>query len=309
MAVSTLDDGRRLEIEWPDGHRRVFHAVWLRDNCGCADCRHPSGQRLFEARTLPEVTQVVTVDVVGDRVDGTFADGHPGVWKVDWLRTVDGPPPSRAPHLWDATLQSSLPEFEYGALREWLGAVDELGFAILRNGPTAEGTVLETVNLFGFARETNYGRLFDVRSVVNPSNLAFTSLALGAHTDNPYRDPTPTLQLLHCISSTAAGGDSTLVDGFRVARDLPNEHFALLARHPVRFRYADETTDLSHETPILDVDQRGELRSIHFNTRSAQPLSLPADVMAPYYEAYRELARMLDAPHTASSSGSPPATS
>src|SRR5262249_12089115 len=159
--------------------------------------------------------------------------------------------------LWHSGLQSSLPEFEFAAvaaggqaLRGWLTEVAELGFAILRGGPADEKTVLNVVEWFGFVRETNYGRLFDVQSVVNPPTLACTSLALGAHTDNPYRDPTPTLQLLHCISSTAAGGDSTLVDGFSVAHDLPNEHYALLAQHPLRFRYTDVETELSSEMPV-----------------------------------------------------------
>ena len=40
---------------------------------------------------------------------------------------------------------------------------------------------------------------------VNAANLAYTSLALPVHTDNPYRNPVPTLQLLHCIASDATG--------------------------------------------------------------------------------------------------------
>ena len=34
------------------------------------------------------------------------------------------------------------------------------------------------VELFGFVRETNYGRLFDVRSEADPINLAYTGLGL-----------------------------------------------------------------------------------------------------------------------------------
>src|SRR5207253_8280802 len=105
------------------------------------------------------------------------------------------------------------------ALRGWLAAVDELGFAILTGCPTEPGTVTRVAELFGFVRETNYGRLFDVQTVVNPTNLAYTSLGLGAHTDNPYREPTPTLQLLHCPASSADGGENTLVAPFRPAPD------------------------------------------------------------------------------------------
>jgi gamma-butyrobetaine dioxygenase len=145
-------------------------------------------------------------------------------------------------------------------------------------------------------RETNYGRLFDVRSVVNPNNLAYTGLGLGAHTDNPYRDPTPTLQLLHCLSSSAGGGENTLVDAFRVAADLPREQFDLLAREPIRFRFADEAADLETETPVLSLDGHGHLRAVHFNTRSAQPFRLSPALIESYYAAYQAFGRLLENP-------------
>ena len=57
-------------------------------------------------------------------------------------------------------------------------------------------------------RETNYGRHFEVRAEVNPINLALTGLGLPAHSDNPYRDPVPSVQVLYCLESSAAGGES-----------------------------------------------------------------------------------------------------
>ena len=71
--------------------------------------------------------------------------------------------------------------------------------------------------LFGFIRETNYGKWFDVKSKSNAVNLAYTNLALKAHTDNPYRNPVPTMQILHCLKSSTKGGDSIVVDGFNAA--------------------------------------------------------------------------------------------
>jgi DUF971 family protein len=40
-ADATVRDGR-LELGWPDGHRSLFHEVWLRHDCPCAGCRHPA---------------------------------------------------------------------------------------------------------------------------------------------------------------------------------------------------------------------------------------------------------------------------
>jgi gamma-butyrobetaine dioxygenase len=270
-----------------------FHPLWLRDNCPCPECRHESGQRLLDTRSLPDDLSVVAVD--GTTV--TFSDGHTSTFDAEWLRAHSAPAEPRRRRLWDARLQNELPVFPYdGPLRDWLAAIDELGFAILTGGPTEPETVTRTAELFGFVRETNYGRLFDVKTVVNPTNLAYTGLGLGAHTDNPYREPTPTLQLLHCLASSADGGENTLVDAFRVALDLPREDVEPLVRWPVRFRYADADTELEAETPVLSLDARGDVCAVHYNTRSAQPFRLPEDVVGPYYAAYQRFGRMLEAP-------------
>jgi gamma-butyrobetaine dioxygenase len=296
-----------LRIRWEDGHESRFHALWLRDNCQCPACRHESGQRLLDTRAIADGVALATADAVDGGVEGAFADGHRGRWGVAWLRAncycADERREPRPRRLWDASIQHDLPVRRYvdvaaggSALRDWLAQVDELGFAILAGGPTEPGTVLRVAELFGFVRETNYGRLFDVRSVVNPTNLAYTGLGLGAHTDNPYREPTPTLQLLHCLSSSAGGGENTLVDAFRVAQDLPREELGLLAATPIRFRYADDRTELEAETPVLSLDARGELQAVHYNTRSCAPFRLPEQLVEPYYAAYQRFGRMLEHP-------------
>ncbi len=116
-----------------------------------------------------------------------------------------------------------------------LESVLGLGFAVLRDVPCREGQVLEVAETFGYVRETNYGRLFDVRVEPDPNNLAFTGARITPHTDNPYRDPVPTLQLLHCLSNAAIGGDSGLVDGFKAAallRAEDPEAFGVLTHTP-----------------------------------------------------------------------------
>jgi gamma-butyrobetaine hydroxylase len=277
-----------------------FHPLWLRDNCPCPECRHESGQRLLDTRSLPDDLSVVRVS--GYEV--SFSDGHTSVFDPDWLRMNAGDPSPPARRLWGAEIQDELPTAQYEEvaaggepLRRWLTRVDEFGFAILTGGPTEPETVTRTAELFGFVRETNYGRLFDVKTVVNPTNLAYTGLGLGAHTDNPYREPTPTLQLLHCLASSAAGGENTLVDSFCVAQDLPPADFDVLGRTPISFRYADADTDLEAETPVISLDARGCVQAVHYNTRSAQPFRLPPDAVGRYYEAYQRFGRMLESPN------------
>jgi [2-(trimethylamino)ethyl]phosphonate dioxygenase len=302
-----------LEIDWADGHHSVFHYIWLRDNCQCPLCRHANGQRLLDAATIP--AGIVPAQV-NRRPDGVIdiawaPDGHASSYAPAWLRAHCYSAAARAerhsgPALWGAAMAGHLPHGVYeairgdeGTLRDWLAAIERYGFALLHGVPAQPGMILEVVKLFGYVRETNYGELFNVRSVVNPNNLAYTGLGLGAHTDNPYRAPTPTLQLLHCLSSSAEGGENTLVDGFAAAERLrasQPEAFNLLARNPVRFQFQDEDTDLTAEFPLIGVDTRGAVTAIHYNSRSPAPFELDEELMEPFYAAYRAFVGLLASP-------------
>jgi gamma-butyrobetaine dioxygenase len=303
---------RTLSVGWEDGQRSSFHAVWLRDNCSCAECSHPSGQRLLDTLEIPDDLSIASSRLLdgGDVEISWSPGGHVSHFSTTWLRAHDYSRTDRtAPRkitLWDASIAGSLPVATYAevrssgrALRSWLTAVDEYGFGVLHGVTPQPEEIFRVVDLFGYVRETNYGRLFNVRSVINPTNLAFTGLALGAHTDNPYRDPTPTLQLLHCLSSSASGGDSTLVDGFRVAealRESAPEQFDLLTRYPLHFRFRDEDTELETEVPVISLNEHGDVAAVHFNNRSKMPVILPAPLMERYYAAYRTFGRMLGSP-------------
>jgi gamma-butyrobetaine dioxygenase len=173
------------------------------------------------------------------------------------------------------------------------------GFVLLRDVPAEPGTVLEVAASFGFVRETNYGRLFDVRVEPRPGNLAYTSRRILPHTDNPYRDPVPTVQLLHCLRAAGEGGDTGLVDGFAAARELratDRETFALIAGTPVPFGYTDKSTELRASQPLIQLGPRGRICGVRFNNRSARPLRGPYAEVTAFYAAYRRWAALLARP-------------
>ncbi len=207
--------------------------TWLRDNCPCPRCRDPrNGQKLFQITELPTDLALDAVRPTADGVEVEWApDGHRSAYSARWLtahrpETGDDSADRRGENgktLWSAAdLNGRLPEAGWA---EYLGdpavkarmleSVLGLGFAVLRDVPCREGQVLEVAETFGYVRETNYGRLFDVRVEPDPNNLAFTGARITPHTDNPYRDPVPTLQLLHCLSNAAIGGDSDWSTGSR----------------------------------------------------------------------------------------------
>ena len=145
------------------------------------------------------------------------------------------------------------------------------GVAFVTGIPPDECEVLRFAGSIGFVRETNYGRLFDVRAEPDASNLAYTPLALPLHTDNPYRDPAPTVQVLHCIRPAAAGGATVLSDGLAAAgwlRVNDPYSFGVLASTPVTFRYHDADVDLTCTRTVIELRADGTVGAIALNHRS-----------------------------------------
>jgi len=299
---------------------RDLSVFWLRDNCDCTACRDPrNGQKLFQITDLPADLAIgsertVVCDGRAVREVEWLPDGHCSRYAQDWLDAVAEPDGAGDGRTEDAKQLWSAADFPAGQLPEttWelyqrddgerlrvLDAVARLGFALLRGVPQRDGQVLAVAESFGFVRETNYGRLFDVRVQDSPNNLAFTSAAIAPHTDNPYRDPVPTLQLLHCLDNSAAGGDSGLVDGFAAAallRTRDPQAFAVLTRTPVPFRFQDADTQLRADRPLIGLDPRGRIREVRFNNRSIGALRLPTDETVAFYTAYRVFGTLLLCP-------------
>lgn len=44
-----------------------------------------------------------------------------------------------------------------------------------------------------------YSQTFDVKSIPNPINIAYSNVSLGFHMDLMYYESPPGLQLLHCL--------------------------------------------------------------------------------------------------------------
>jgi len=318
--VAVIDGGRALALGRGEGRLR-FHAIWLRDNVLDATTRSPdNGQRLITLQEIPTDSRILAAEVLGRDLAVTFGPGGSTArFPLDWLRhhaydrahtAVAGWLPPEV-ETWDSGLAARLPDGRFAAVatdpaarRDWLAQVRRFGFARLTGGPVESGALLKVVELFGFVRETNYGRWFEVRAEVKPSNLAYTGLGLEAHTDNPYRDPVPTLQVLYCLENSAEGGDSYVVDGFRAARRLRDEDpagFALLTRYCARFDYSGSAgVRLAARRPVLELAPDGELTAVRFNNRSAAPLTdVPYDAMEGYYAAWRHFGAIVNAPDMA----------
>ncbi len=179
------------------------------------------------------------------------------------------------------------------------GDLSEYGIAMVGGLATEPGTVLDFVSRVGFVRTTNYGDLFDVRPDPNPTNLAFTSVGLPLHTDNPYRDPVPTVQFLHCLRASAGGGASLFSDGFNGAEILRAQHpddFAILTTTPVEFRFGDDRVDLRASDSADPARRRRERGAGHGQPSQHGTVGLGPVIAERFYAAYARFAGILADP-------------
>jgi alpha-ketoglutarate-dependent taurine dioxygenase len=304
--------GGLLTIEWNSGDVSEYASLWLRDNLPENRDAH-SGQRLIDVADLPADPQIRSATVEGTTVQVQWADeSRTGSFDTGWLaahanETSDG---DLKPRMWlrgsdleparDFASTGLADIRNDGAARlRWLTLLLRDGIAFLHDVPAQEPAILDVMSLVGRVCETNYGLVFDVRSVPQPENLAYSDLGLGLHTDNPYREPVPGFQALHALLTSQDGGDSLFADGFALAehlRDTAPDDFELLTTTAVPFQYRSKGAELQARRPLIQLSCRGEVTAVHYNSRSIAPLRLPARSLDRFYQAYRNFAALLRKP-------------
>ena len=175
----------------------------------------------------------------------------------------------------------------------------ERGFVILQNTPTEPDSILAIARRFGFVRDTNFGPYFEVYSRPASNDLAYRPVALAPHTDNPYRNPVPGIQLLHCLANETTGGLSTLVDSLAVCdrmRAEDPEGYRLLTEIAVGFRFKDGAAHLRSRHTLIETDHEGRAIGIHYSPRLDETPLLDPETMRLFHKARKRLGRLLSAP-------------
>lgn len=299
-----LANNESVIIQFRNKQSKRFFYFWLADNC--PKNFHSNGQKLTQSSNISLNIQPKSVDLINDELIIEWDDKtsyYPISWLQQFVKT------NRANSNDDIQTWQSLqnfPVFNYeeiihndNELLNCLLQVKQVGFTKIKNVPVEQNTVLNLVDLFGYVKETNYGKVYNVIAVKDPENLADTNLGLPCHTDNPYRSPLPTIQLLHCLKSDITGGETSLVDGFHIAEQMKISHpeyFRLLSTKSVEFEFKTAHHHLYSKSPILQINQRGDLVRIQFNSRSIQPFRMCDDILPIFYKAYQYLENQLERP-------------
>ena len=127
------------------------------------------------------------------------------------------------------------------------------GLLIVRDVPEAETAVENLACRMGPIRDTFYGRTWDVKSVPNAKNVAYTHQYLGLHMDLLYMADPPGFQFLHCLQNSCEGGESIFVDSFTAAYNLERRDLYNLAKQTIPYHYRNAGEHYFHEHPVIEL--------------------------------------------------------
>jgi trimethyllysine dioxygenase len=309
-----------VTLTWADGHRVSVPLLWLRDHCPCPACLHPdTRQRLSDsfvaadvaARRISLAANDPALEIEWGEKNGTHVSRFESAWlraatRLD--RAADEPRET-----WDdAALGAATPQVDYAALmapgaagervlKDWLEQIERLGFAFVEGVPATPDATQAVARRAAYIRETIFGGYYDFTANLEHKDTAYTSMAIGPHTDGTYSFDAPGYQMFHCLGLDCTGGDSVLVDGFKIAAimqaEMP-ELYRVLTEVEVTGQYIDHEKGihLMARRPVFRLDSAGRLVQVSYNPLDRAPIFLPDAELKAFYQAYGAFARLAGEP-------------
>ncbi|KAI9555785.1 hypothetical protein GHT06_018301 [Daphnia sinensis] len=295
--VGIEEKRNRLVVQWKENLTDEYPLVWLRDNCQCSACFDQSSQSRtinFSQFQLNQALRHLTIH--DNNVEVHWVDGHKS---QNWLKT------NKAPYTtWDADCFKSLPVFDFNAimkedniLLDWLETLGVWGVGLIKDAPHGLGQVGSLAKRVAFVRKTHYGEEFSVQAKADATNVAYTQGYLQLHTDLPYYEYKPGINLLHChIQYKGNGGDSLLTDGFKIAEKLREndpETYKCLAETKVTWSDIGQENGNHfhkiHHAPVICESDDGTIRRINYSQPQRDShMAVPIDQVEKWYRALKK---------------------
>ena len=174
--------------------------------------------------------------------------------------------------------------------KKFLKNLYQYGFSVVQNCKTEMSSVENIVNKIGYVRNSIFGGLWSFESNEDKADSAYTQEELRPHTDATYSNDAPGLQLLLCCEYKAKGGDSIMVDGFKIAEMIKKDNkelFDILSTINVKGSYIGDGVFLEAERPIFNLNSKKELFQVSFNNYDRAPFRFEKDLTIKFYEAVR----------------------
>lgn len=331
-----------------------FPFLWLRDVCPCPACVHPStrqkrirtsdfvhaGLEPVKAEAVDGGLRVVWATANKDKekhesfYPASFLERHASLTALSAFHKDVAPLPwgtasTLSTHLQLDALPDPVPYASLASPTVLARVYTRLlrsGLVFLSGVPTLRTTDADCelrvlARHLGALRRTFYGETWDVRTVRESRNIAYTNLDLGFHMDllcvpssfvlkcfiiiqlncRYFKEP-PRFQILHALRNRVRGGHSLFIDALHAAHALraaSPASFSLLARTPIPFHYINDGHHLHHAHPTFKLaphsgEEEPQIESINYSPPFQAPL--PPNTPTALYEALASFAAHLDAP-------------
>jgi trimethyllysine dioxygenase len=307
---------RDVELRWSDRRpQSVLPLLWLRDHCTAPESQHPeTRQRLVDTFRIPGDLAALGVKIEdgGRTLSVQWSGGaHVSRFDAEFLAGLR-PNPDVLPvnrTTWDRdSMASGVPQVTYerfmaddAALKEHLEAVERYGFCFVEDAPATPEATRAVAGRIAYIRETIFGGYWDFTANMEHKDTAYTSMAIGPHTDGTYSFDAPGYQMFHCLAAECTGGENVLIDGFRIAevlrRDEPSA-YRTLTEVAIPAQYIDygRGVHLMARRPLFRLDDAGGLLQVSYNNLDRAPFVLDPERHLAFYRALASFDRLCNDP-------------
>jgi len=304
--------GQDVELCFADRHASLTLSLfWLRDHDPSADALHPeTQQRLIDTFQIPADIGAQAIAVMDDgrtlQVQW-LPDGRVSRFEAQFLGLLRADPEAlpvvRAP--WNAeSIAAQPPQVGYaelmsqdGTLKTFLEKLECHGFCTVEGVPATPQATCAVAERVAYIRSTIFGGYYDFTANLEHKDTAYTSMAIGPHTDGTYSLDAPGYQMFHCLAAECSGGDNVLIDGFKVAQIMRREHAAdydVLSTVEIPGRYLDHArgVQLMARRPLFRHNRSGDLVQVSYNNHDRAPFVLPVEQHRRFYRALATFAAL-----------------
>jgi trimethyllysine dioxygenase len=297
--------GQDVELRFRDGHPDLTLSLfWLRDHDPNEDALHPeTQQRLIDTFQIPAdiAAQAIVVAEDGGALRVQWSpDGRESRYAAQFFAGLRADPEVLpvVRSLWDgASIAAQLPQVGYAELMSQdallkllLEQVERYGFCMVQDVPATPAATCAVAERVAYIRQTIFGGYYDFTANMEHKDTAYTSMAIGPHTDGTYSLDAPGYQMFHCLAAECRGGENVLIDGFKVGQIMQREHaqdYQVLSTVQIPGRYLDHSRgiQLMARRPLFRHNHAGQLVQVSYNNHDRAPFVLPLEQQRRFYRA------------------------
>ena len=293
----------KLSILFSDNRKDNFLNIWLRDHAKDKDSwdSRSNQRKIYTAKLDPELfIKEASLKDDGKSIDILWSDlkkpiNYPSSFFLKNFKILKKNETNlkiwRKKDLGSEIFHNFEDAISKDGFKTFLKKLHVFGFVVLQNCETKMSAVKKIANKIGYVRETIFGGLWSFESNQDMADSAYTQDELRPHTDATYSNDAPGLQLLLCCHYNATGGESIMVDGFKIAEKIKKERndlFNLLSEIEVKGQYIGDGVFLEAKRPILRLNSEKKLIQVSFNNYDRAEFRMEDKKTLNFYEAIRE---------------------